>query len=61
MILDVALLNTQHYKVRIKWSNQRKGVLAIEKGTFGSTSTKVANFTSLSTLMEKYVNYKVGQ
>ena len=39
MVLDAALLNTLHYKVRIK------GVVAIEKGAFGSPSTKVANFT----------------
>ena len=43
MVIDAALLNTQHYKVRIKdkveqsrkWSSalpQRLGVVAIEKG-----------------------------
>ena len=26
MVLDVSLLNTQHYKVRVKWSNPGKGV-----------------------------------
>ena len=26
MVLDAALLNTQHYKVRVKWSNPGKGV-----------------------------------
>ena len=26
MVLDAALLNTQHYKVRIKWINQGNGV-----------------------------------
>ena len=26
MVLDASLLNTQHYKVRIKWSNPGKGV-----------------------------------
>ena len=26
MVLDATLLNTQHYKVRIKWSNPGKGV-----------------------------------
>ena len=26
MILDTFLLNTEHYKVRIKWSNPGKGV-----------------------------------
>ena len=42
---------TRHYKVRIKgkveqsweWSSTL-GVVAIEKGTFGSPSTKVTNF-----------------
>ena len=35
------LLNTQHYKVRIK------GKVAIEKGAFGLPSTMVAIFTYL--------------
>ena len=26
MVLDAALLNTQHYKVRVKWSSSRNGV-----------------------------------
>ena len=26
MVLDAALLNTQYYKVRVKWSNPEKGV-----------------------------------
>ena len=55
MVLDVTLLNTQHYKVRIKgkvkqsreWSNPALhiGVVAIEKGAFGSPLTKFATFT----------------
>ena len=55
MVLDAALVNTQHYKVRIKGKVAQSregicapvhlGVVAIEKGTFGSPSTKVANFT----------------
>ena len=56
MVLDTALLNTQHYKVRIKgkveqsrdWSSApplHLSVEAIEKGTFRSPSTKVVNFT----------------
>ena len=54
MIVDTALLNTQHYKVRIKdkRSNPEKvvasfsiSVVAIEKEDFGSLSTTVANFT----------------
>ena len=56
MVLDATLLNTQHYKVRIKgkveqsreWSSKCPPlylrVVAIEKGAFGSPSTKVANF-----------------
>ena len=53
---DAALLNTQHYKVRIKgkvqqyreWSSTfpyTEGVEAIEKGAIGSPSTKVTNLT----------------
>ena len=56
MELDTTLLNTQHYKVRFKgkveqsreWSSAltlHVGVVAIEKGAFGSPSTMVANFT----------------
>ena len=57
MVLDATLFNTQHYKVRIKgkmgqsWERSSAiphlGVVAIEKGTFGSPSTMVANFTYL--------------
>ena len=58
MVLDASLLSTQHYKVRIKGkvgqSRERSskpslnlGVVAIEKGAFGSPSTMVANFTYL--------------
>ena len=55
MVLDVALLSTQHYKVRVKgkveqwkeWSSAplHLDVVAMEKGAFGSPSTIVANFT----------------
>ena len=54
MVLDASLLNTQQYKVRIKGkveqSRERSsalylGVVAIEKGAFGSPSTMVNNFT----------------
>ena len=56
MVLDAALLNTQHYKVKIKskveqsreWSSApplHLSVVAIEKGAFRSLSTKVTNFT----------------
>ena len=54
MVLDAVLLNTQHYKVRIKSSGEIQGmewsppldlgVAPIEKGAFGSPSTKVINF-----------------
>ena len=57
MVLDASLLNTQHYKVRIKGKvgqsreevapSLHLGVVAIEKGAFGSPSTMVANFTYL--------------
>ena len=52
MVLDTALLNTQHYKVRFKGkveqSRERSsalhyGVVAIEKGAFGWLSTTVTN------------------
>ena len=56
MVLDADLLNTQHYKVRIKskveqsreWSSAfplNVSVVAIKKGAFGSLSIKVANST----------------
>ena len=55
-VLDVTLLNTQHYRVRIKgkleqsreWS-RALGVVATKKGDFGSSSTKVANLQWVST------------
>ena len=62
MVFDAALLNTQHYKIRVKQSNPGKGVapslqlgiVAIKKGIFGSPSTKVANlFTFNITCHEK--------
>ena len=58
MVLDASLLNTQHYKVRIKGKVEQSregvapslhlGVVAIEKGAFGLPSTMVANFTLLT-------------
>ena len=51
MVLDASLLNTQHYKVRIKgkveqsWERSSYRVVAIEKEDLGSPSTTVANFT----------------
>ena len=52
MVLDSTQLNTQHYKVRIKgkveqsreWSRAFH-YTSIEKGVFGSPSTKVGNFS----------------
>ena len=48
MVLDAALLNTQHYKVGIMGKEERPslrfGVVAIEKGAFESPSTKVTIF-----------------
>ena len=48
MVLDTSLLNTQQYKVRIKGNVEHTsldlGVVAIEKGPFGSPSTTVADF-----------------
>ena len=48
MVLDAALLNTHHYKVRIKGKVEHPllhlSVVAIEKEAFGSPSTKVTNF-----------------
>ena len=55
MVFYATLLNTQHYKVRIKGkvgqSRERSSALPytldIEKGAFGLPSTTVANFTYL--------------
>ena len=64
MVLDAALLNTQHYEVRINGKVEERsdtlpytlGVVAIEKGAFGSLSTTVANFTLLYNLVKKYTH-----
>ena len=51
MVLDAALFNTQHYKVRVKGKveQSREWSSAIsyttEKGAFRLTSTTVTNFT----------------
>ena len=55
MVLDAALLNTQHYKARTKGKMEESReivaaplilrVVPIEKGAFGSPSSKVANLT----------------
>ena len=58
MVLDAALLSTQHYKVQIKGKvgqSRKKGITPSStircssywKGAFGSPSTKVARFTYL--------------
>ena len=55
MVLDAALLNTQHYKVSIKGKVEQSrvgGVEDIEKGAFRSPSTKVTSFT--------YIKVKIG-
>ena len=62
MVLDAVLFNTKHYKVRIKGKEEQSkersntpplhlGVVAIEKGPFGSPSTMVANFTYLESFV----------
>ena len=56
MVLDAALLNTQHYKVlingKVEQSREKEnhpplhgGVVANEKGAFRSSSTMVTNCT----------------
>ena len=51
LILPCLILSIIRYGSRVKWSNSGKGVApsptprCIEKGAFGSPSTKVANFT----------------
>ena len=58
MALDTTLLNTQHYKVRIKGKVEQsmESAVTIEKGTFELPSTTVANFTI--TLL---INFLIGQ
>ena len=69
MVLDVTLLNTQHYKVWIKGKVEQSrvrsstsllhlGVVAIEKGDFGLPSTKVAKFTY--THLDAYIPPKLN-
>ena len=66
-ILDASLLNIQHLMVSIRskveqsreWSSAplHLGVVVIEKGAFGSPSTKIANFTYYSsTIMALVLN-----
>ena len=60
MVLDAALLSTQHYEVRIKGKMEQSrerssalphswGVAANENGALGSPSATVANFITYST------------
>ena len=52
LVLDAALLSTQHYKVKIKgkveqsmeWSSTPYSIVAYKKGVLGLPSTKVTNF-----------------
>ena len=72
MILDATLLNIQNHMVRIKklseanqgmdcFSPLHLGVVAIEKGAFGSPSTKVANFTYCQIPLGKEMNHFMPQ
>ena len=49
MVLDIALLSTQNYKIKTKskveQSRKWSSVVAVEKGAFRSSLTKVTNFT----------------
>ena len=67
-VLDATLLNTQHYKVRIKGKVEQSrekstalplhhSVVATEKGAIMSPSTKVANFTF--TLLHSQINSRL--
>ena len=58
MVLDTSLLNTQQYKIhiegKVEQSRERSsalpihlGVVAIEKGAFGLSSTAIANLLYL--------------
>ena len=64
MVLDASLLNTQHYKVRIKRKveQSREGVAPsptpIEKGAFGSPSTMVANFYLIPFMLNRITSVK---
>ena len=71
MVLDAALLHTQHYKVRIKGkveqSRERScnsplhvGVVAIEKVAFGSPSIMVANFSKFNSFKPPMLLFTPG-
>ena len=56
MVLDTTLLNTQHYKLRIKGKvDPSKDVVATEKGAFGSSSITIANFTYIYIYIYIYI------
>ena len=68
MVLYGTLLNTWHYKVRIKGSRAIQGmkehpplrfdVVAFEKGPFRSPTTRVTNFTLIYGFLKAlYCNY----
>ena len=70
MVLDAALLNIQHYKVRIKdkvaaIQGMEKcpplhlGVIATEKGAFGSPSTKVCQLHFTQFNNQKHFYFKL--
>ena len=63
MVLDASLLNTQHYKLRIKGKVEKSrersstphvGVVAIEKVAFGMPLTTVTNLTLLLGVKEYF-------
>ena len=57
MVLDATLLDTQHYKVRIKvkWSNLYLNVAAIEKGTSGHPRLKSPTYLQLTYIYIKVI------
>ena len=72
MVLDAALLNSQHYKVWIKdkveQSRERSsasslhlGVVANKKRVFGSPSTTLANFTLYMSNKEVWFGFMAYQ
>ena len=56
-------LSNISYELRVKWINPGKGVVAIEKGAFGSSSTKGDNFTLLTQMNHstRLFNHKPAQ
>ena len=68
MVLDTVFLNTQHYKIRIKWSNQGRGVKPFPTPWcssyrkrrlyfylhFNDSELYLAHYTSMSTRMFNY-------